>query len=286
MVGAIERTIVGQPIPTAGGRVIVSPFQFQTTGEDNLRVDGWSSVAGAVLVVQGRRFDEAGVQQPYSFKVALTSDRVVNTALFPLGKGYLVNMVAFIESAGPLVGQVFCSIKLVRGLTGATIVLGTLIQGYVTAQQSQAWPGSVIADSISGGGVLRHITGTDPAAGSEISETVPTGARWELLSMAAIFVTAGGGINRWPRFIASSAGKRLAFTPVPSSQPPATTENWFWGANFPSLPDDGFSSTGGPFPQPLILLAGATFGTSTGLIAGGDNWTAPDYTVREFLEAT
>jgi hypothetical protein len=43
---------------------------------------------------------------------------------------------------------------------------------------------------------LRLITGTDPAANVEISETVPTGARWKLRSFRFAFVADANVANR------------------------------------------------------------------------------------------
>lgn len=282
-----ERVIVASPIPAAGGRVLVSPFQYLVTGEDNLRIEGWNSKAGVALEVSYRFADLKGKITPERHVVPLTADRVVTERDVKLGEGYLVNLAVFAVGAAPLTGQTFVCIKLIRGLTGATIVLGLLLGGYVTAEQGLGWPGSPIGSSLDGEGVLRPITGTDPAAGVNISETVPTGARWQLFSLAADFFTdATAGVREVLLTIDDSGALYHLASIQPFQQAPSTSRRYCWATGMPlgtSLGVQNLATLAG-LPSPCYLLAGHRVQTYVANFAAGDNWGPPTFLAREWLE--
>lgn len=280
-----ERAFLAQPLPVAGGRVIVSPFQFYADGDDNLRIEAWNSVTGATLAVHGRWFNEHGEQQPFAHTLALTADRARNRVDVALAKGYLVNLVAFVTGASPLIGQTFVKLSLIRGLTGATVLLGTLLQGYTTAEQALAWPGSPMQSSLEGGGAIRTITGTNPAAGVDFSETVPTGARWEFLSIRAQLVTSAAAGTRNPLLNMATSGVEFVRSTPPIGFGPSITAECAWGAGMPSVSQAGYNGFQSGTPVSLQLPAAATVSAATSGLDAGDNWGAPTYAVREWLEA-
>lgn len=279
-----ERVFLGSPIPSAGGRVLVSPFQFLVTGEDNLRIDGWNTVTGCVLTVAWRFADLDGTIRPYERTVPLTADRTKTTVNVPLGVGYLVNLAVYASGAAPRVGQTFVSVKLIRGFTGAMLVLGWLVQGYVTAEQALGWPGSAIQSSTTGEAVVRTILGTAPAAGAVILETVPTGARWELIMVYCQFTTTGAGAAREVVFSVPDAALFLTLVPNTATIPISVTVRLSFGPNLSALSDSTFVNRCTPFPQPLVLLAAQQFQISAFNLVAGDQFTAPQYQVREWLE--
>ena len=150
----------------AQAKLSTSSFFFE--GSDALRLRTFGSVSGAVLALEGRFLTVDGDVMPFSERHVPTSDRTVNTTLHNLGMGFLLNASIRANAGTPRIGQVFCVLEVVRGLTGAVQPLAVLIEGYVTDTQRLGWPGAVLRDSIDGRGVIRSITGTDPAAGAEI----------------------------------------------------------------------------------------------------------------------
>src|SRR5207244_3905006 len=68
-------------------------------------------------------------------------------------------------------------------------------------QGDQGGGGRLMPDSFGTSGYqrLRSFLGTDQAAGSEISEVVPTGKFWRILAVRAQLVTSGTAGNRFPR---------------------------------------------------------------------------------------
>ena len=172
--GKGERVVAASPIPIAGGRVIASPFQFYLDGNDNIRVEGWNSCIGAVLEVQGRAIDENGQTQTFNMSLPLTADRMRARRDFAAVRGYILNLIAIARDVEPCIGQTFVRVSIIRGFTGATIVLGVLLQGYVTSQQGLGWPGSPIENSLEAFPVNRCLLGTVPSVGQNFSETVPS----------------------------------------------------------------------------------------------------------------
>ena len=169
------------------------------TGEDNLRLTTFGRIAGAEVAIEGRRISPAGIVVPFAERQAPNSDGTAKATVYQVGEGVLTHAHLRATAGSVLSGGVFGILEVVRGREGAVQPMATLLQGYITTNARLAWPGSPIMPSTAGAGRLRSITGTDPAAGVEISETVPTGVRWRLLSFAATFVTDGTVANRFPR---------------------------------------------------------------------------------------
>lgn len=278
-----RQTFLASPIPSVGGRVIVSPFQFLVTGEDNLRVEGWNVKAGCTLLVSWRFAELSGDIHAYERTVVLTDDRVRSRVDIPLGVGYIVNLAVFAANASPIIGQTFTSIKLIRGLGGATVVLGLLVQGYVTSQQGLGWPGSPIMSSIEGRGSIRRVTGTDPAAGVEITESVPTGARWRVETMNFVLVTSAAGSPRFLLVIADDGALITLQHRASQSHPISTSANYTVSASgYASLVTANNIPVA--IPPDLLLFGGYRLRTATSGLDSGDNFGAPQFLVEEWLE--
>lgn len=285
MAGSREQVFVAQPIAYAGQRVIASPFQFATTEDDNLQIVSANSKAGVVLAIQGRRVTTAGAIEPFVFVHTPNGDRSTKTENFKLGAGALLNLVIFASSGAPVIGQTYVSARIIRGLSSATIVLGALLGGYVTANQPLAYPGSPIEHSLQPQWIARTIQGTDPAAGVEIAEQLPTGARWDLLAVTARLVTD------------ATAGNRFAVLQVELSSPtppiqctttavlaPSSSWDLCWAQNHLYNAVSPSGAMHAPLPSPMLLVGGGNFKTVTFSMAAGDNWSAPIYLVREWLD--
>lgn len=280
-----ERTILASPFPAAAGRVLVSPFQFLVTGEDNLRIEGWSSASGVTLVVVYRFADTKGRIVANDVRLPLTGDRLGAELDVKLGEGYLVNLSVFTSGGAPGTGQVFTCVKLIRGFTGATMVLGLLAQGYVTNEQGLGWPGSPIESSLAGLGHVFTTTGTNPAANTEISETVPTGARWELLHFAAVLTTNATVADRRPKIRFIQNGVQAFVSPAPATIPASTVRGLGWAQGLPLAVAFSTERLLAGLVTPSLLFAGNQIQTTTTAMQATDDYDAPVYTVREWLTA-
>lgn len=287
-VAGAARELVYLGAPSTGARggtqTLAAPWWF--TGEDELRLVVVNSLTGVGVTLQGRFLPRGGARpEPFVHVVTPSADRMPSTFDRPLGEGFLLNCSLIVTSGAPLVGQTYVMLQVIRGSTGATIVLGCLLAGYVTAMQHIAYPGSPIESSIAGGGVTRVVTGTTPAAGAEISETVPAGARWELVSVTTALTTTGaGGARQALLYITPPAFVRLyapQFTTVPISVTFAL--QWAQNQNFETVAPGTILTAG--LPAGYTLLAGDVVHTSTVNLQAGDQYRSPVLVVREWLEA-
>jgi hypothetical protein len=135
---------------------------------------------------------------PIAERHVLTGGYASSSQIFPVAEGWLTQVQIRSSSAGMLRGQTFAILEVIRGREGAVQSLGTLLQGYVTTNWRLAWPGAALESSLSGRGKLRYIGGNNPAAGAEISESVPAGVRWLLKTFTFVLVASAAAANRSP----------------------------------------------------------------------------------------
>jgi hypothetical protein len=251
--------------------------------EDNLRITTIGALAGVVLAAEGRQVSPGGVTMAINERhvpsaVYGTVSTIVNTA-----EGMLTHFQLRATTGSALRGHVFAIVEVVRGSTANAQVLGTLLQGYVTATQRLAWPGSPIESSVAGVGRLRSIAGTDPAANVEISETVPAGVRWRILSFWFAFTTSVTVANRTPRIVIDD-GATEYFRAGSGILQTASTTAVYEASAAPPIGAAG----GGPnmigLPYNIVLPAGHRIRTSTVSMDATDNYAAPQYVVEEWLE--
>ncbi len=269
----------------ARDRIVATPFQFYLDGSENLRVRVWNSLAGVTVTVRVRFVNDLSKLNWQEYKLTPTSDRAATSLDFPLGGGIISNVVAFASSGTPVIGQTFVQVQVVVGSQAAAPVYATVLQGYVTAGQNLAYPGSIITSSLDGGGYVRFVNGTAPAAGAEISETVPTGARWELISILSLLSCSGVAGNRRPAFIASQSGNPWLRIPLPDNLVAGATKYTEWCQGLPFATSFDFNVLPQALPAGLPLVAGTQFGTITVNLDPLDQYVLPRYIVREWLEA-
>ena len=140
-----------------------------------------------------------------------------------------------------------------------------------------------IIASIDGRGVIRSIIGTNPAAGAEVSETVPTNARWRLRSLAASFVTSATAASRYPSLIFDDGATNFYVSDPPELQLASTTSTWqaFPGsARLVAVSGVRQWNAG----VPICLQGGFRLRTATTNLQAGDNWGPPQLLVEEWIE--
>jgi len=283
-VAANEQVFPGRPLAFAGGRILPTPSQFYTTGEDRLRIVSVNSLTGVALKVQWRFANSDGQVIPSSQDHTPNTNRSVKTQDYGLAVGSLLNVTVFASAGSPRVGQTYVMVQLVRGVGAAAIVLGTLLAGYVTGTQALGFPGSPIVSSLEGGGLVRTIQGATPAPGAEFTETVPTGARWQLLGLQASLTTSATVANRRPSVVWSvngaQVGRSVQVTDVAASS--SGVFNWAAGMTLSAAIFAGVNVVG--LPLDLQLLAADFFASTTTNLQAGDQWTLTRYVVREWLE--
>ena len=143
-----------------------------------------------------------------------------------------------------------------------------------------------------GQGAIRTVTGANPAAGAEVSEAVPTGAVWELLSFSAVLVTDGTSATRIAHLYAddgTTANRRAILYGNQTGQSLSLTRTHFWspgndrsGINVGVVTDTDVLILNITNQMKIgFLLAGYRLRTATSGLQGGDDYAAPIFQVEE-----
>lgn len=253
------------------------------SNDEHIRLSAHCSAAGVRLAIEGRLIALDGSINTIRAELAPTSDRIVSTAIANAREGWLLHGHVRVLAGAPNIGRCFCRVEVVRGRTGDVMPLVTLAQGYVGEFSNLAWPQQIIAAPGEGRGVIRSITGTDPAAGAEWSETVPTNARWRLINVRAALVTDATVANRIPA-ITIDDGTTIVFAmPSHANQAASLTFTYHGFA----AATNGFASgltIAVPIPPDLVILPGWRVRSVTSALQAGDNWGAPQLWVEEWIE--
>jgi hypothetical protein len=261
------------------------------TGEDSLRLTVFNSAAGVTASLRGRFLpaktadtEQDPVIGAFTHELVPTTARAASTRTETLGEGWLLDWSVVVSAGTPAIGQCYASVELVRGAKGSQFPLSWLGNGYVTANKRLGGPDSGFMDFLDGGGALRSITGATPGAGAEISETVPTGARWEPLAIRAVFTTSAVVANRFPslRFDDGANAYFDSWADIPEVASVGYIHSWSQGLYGNTNGVNNFLAL--PIPASLRMAAGHRFRTVTTSIQGADQWNLVQYLVREWIE--
>jgi hypothetical protein len=261
-----------------------NPSPVYLTGEDNLRVTAYSNTANVTLAITGRILRPNNEPTPIADSVAPGATRTATTKIVPLSEGWLLGLSIAAGAGVTALGATWIAVDLVRGTGANAQLVQSLGFGWINLRSGFVWPAGAYLQSTDGPGVLRSITGSTPSAGADISETVPTGARWELISLRAQLTTSATVANRVPLLLLDDGANAWFAGSAVATQAASLVwrYTWFQGA----APIAAIVGTDVPLQVPINnrLAAGSRIRTSTTAIAAGDQWTAPQYLVREFLE--
>jgi len=129
-------------------------------------------------------------------------------------------------------------------------------------------------------GNILSITGSDPAAGAAMTETVPAGVIWRFISMNVTLVTDGNVANRTVHFLFDDGTNIYLRVTNDQGQAENLTQIYavangvhtgFISPNIQSLPS----------PADLFLPAGHRIREGVDNFQAGDNWGAPQLLVEE-----
>lgn len=284
--GGGERVVPASVIPLATARVIVAPFQLYLDGADALRLEGWSSAPNTTLQAFGRVLLEDGSVDTFQTFIFApdTAARVVKD--LPMPRGFLMNLTVIVTGAAPVLGRVFTRASIIRGLTGATIVTGTLLQGYVTSSQAQSWPGSPLQQTDGIPGYVVQSFAISPGPGNPMSFTVPAGRHWSLLSAQCSLTTDATVINRRPQVV--PVGSNQTFIVHHTQVLGASgTLSFFWANGLTGNVDTTSVPNTAALPSRVELDVGEQIFISAGNLQPGDEFLGGgNVAVLERLQVT
>jgi hypothetical protein len=260
----------------------LAPSALYVGPGEQLRISVNSSFPGAQVKISGRILLTTGQIVPFEYWVYPTADRAPNVYQFALPEGFLLGLRMKTLTA-VATGRVFAIALLVKGDLLVANVLQQLTAGYIADYRELTWPIGGTDPPRAGPGWIRYIVGTDPAAGSEISETVPTNAYWRLQTVAFSLSTSATAANRSVNLRIDNGTTTVAYVIPGQLQIASLNRIYSYGAGFP-LAAPLASYLLQPLPYGLILAPGWRIQTETDLLQAGDNFCAPLMSVEEWIE--
>lgn len=239
----------------------------------SLVIQSWSNAARDLNIHGFTKF------KPFKFAHTTNADRSINETVHDI-----VALPISLQVFGPVPtkrGELYVKVTL-RILDTQVAILAA---GYITTDMlTLTWPPKTLEHSVSGIGNTRSITGTDPAVNTEISETVPTNAVWKLKSLRFTLVAAAVAVDRTVQVIIDDGTNILWTNRVHDVQQNAETRQYNFAKDLEfHATEDATGDLHSPLPS-LILKAGYRIRTVTTNRDAGDNYSAPQLQVEEFLE--
>jgi hypothetical protein len=271
----------------------LTKFRFQgidpnavpyVTADDDLGLRVWSNVAGQSVNI-GISFIRA-VDGNLTKEIELMTVPVAGTfaaAQVKCVEGFIVGV-----TAGAVLttqrGDTWCKVALHRGQAASAQNRICLFQDYVTSSFLSTWPGGNQNYPTVGPGKIRSITGTTPAAGADISETVPALTRWRLISLKAALTTSAAVANRFVRSVLTDGVNTYFNSTYNAAQVASTTINYIFVPGLQAATDVPVTDNFLSIPMDNRIVTGHKMLTLTTAIQAGDQWTAPQYLVEEWID--
>lgn len=264
-----------------------SPLYIQQA--DRFFLSGLNSdVNVAQLLLNGRILRASdGQVSPFNLAMNITSDRVVTRQMFDLTEGYLLG-AKILGLGGTTRGRCYVSLDIARGQVANRTLYQQLIADYISRNHDATWPGGDYIHSIDGPGWAHRVAGATPAAGADVSETVPTNARYRLVSFRCQLNTSAAVANRQVRFVLDD-GTTIFYSAYASNQQAANTI-----AVYEFVPGGpaAYSITGSstsvdaqvPAPAGAPLFTGFRIRTVTDALQAADQFSIVSYEVEEWIE--
>ncbi len=260
------------------------PSDLYLSHEDSLILTSWNSKTGVNLRLFGRLLRPDGQVVPVIVEQAPNTDRTAKTTVQFVGEGFLLSAYCVDTSNSAKRGHCFVQFGVSRGLGTSRLDYCLLGSDYVGAAVALSWPNSIIRHSLEGPGVLRQITGTDPAAGAEVSETVPTGARWRLRGIQVNLLCSATVADRYPRLITDDGTNNLTANPQPLKLVASDNLFCFWVPGHTWDTGIAVIERVAGLAGDALLGAGYRIRTATFGLQAGDNYGAPNLFVEEWIE--
>lgn len=254
------------------------------TRADSLVATINNSQSGVIFNIVGRILMESGVVRYFQREIDPTDNRAGQEVIIPMTEGFLLSAGVIPGTAGSGSGRTFVHLALTRGIGTSAERWLTLTSGYMLPGADVFWPTHPPEGAFEKAGLLRSIVGTNPAVGAEVSETVPTNARWKLLSFAAALDTNSNVANRGVQFLISDGSQTFLTFPTGLTQAASLSRGYNW-CSLAGYKDTAFNQSNAVFGLPeLILSEGFVISTSTENLQAGDDWRAVVYTVLEWFD--
>jgi len=254
--------------------------------DDRLRIEAATGIAGVTLRLDVRLLLPDGQVNSSVWTFQPTDDSVINTWWETLAEGFLLSAFFSTDSLVPPRG---CWVRclLVRGGGGGASLAQAIVMGYMGQRDGLAWPYPRYESLVGGVGRQRVIVGTDPPAGAIITETVPAGVRWKLITVRCWLITNATAGNRYVSLALAIdwVGDYWLHVPSVATQPASTTYYYNWAIGLTPYVSTSGNNIAAALPDQAPLTAGMQLRVVCGGLLAGDNFSAPRYLVEEWVES-
>lgn len=240
----------------------------------------YNSLASLSVRVTGSVLKTNGLIAPFQVSITPSTDRAISTVRINLEKGFLQGLIVENVGANPQRGQTWIQIGIQRGPGSTGEAKLILLSDYLVNGAGLAFPGSRILSPLEGPGMLKSITGTNPAAGAEITETVPAGAAWILKSLRYVLVADATVITRRTGLRYTDGSNTLFIFNSQQAQTAGQTITYSWLKDLPLRNSQSEVTDTSVYG---IIYAGWKILTQTLSLQAGDDYGAPQYTVEEWI---
>jgi len=266
-------------------RFVQPPTHLYVDRDDKLLIMSWGTGPSVELAVRGRFLTPAGKVHTLHFRHTPLTNRTVKHTTHELQEGFILGLTATDEIGGGHYGDTFVEVGLLRGGLAEYHRTQSLIRGYVGGAASKSWPYGHPRGSLDGPGAIYNKTGTNPPAGAQISETVPTNARWRLKLMSFTLNADAAGANRRVAIVFDSgAGGSVFYRNYCASEqaPGAVTRYDIAHLGWGQTTISGINAIN--MPPNIILPQGYRIRTAVNNFVGTDNFSEPQMLIEEWLE--
>lgn len=259
------------------------PTQLYIRPEDNVTVNCTTQIAGVILVLVARLLRMDGTIVPYVQTVIQPSGFGSFSNTVKLIEGFLLSLAIINTGTTAKRGQCYVTVNLTRDGVGPTQPSFVLAARYVEGLTTVTWPYPNLQGPSEGPGFMRLITGSTPAAGAEINETVPVNMLWRLVALRTIYTASAAVVTRLPCLQLTQPGGIPGIYPIQTAITASQGADITWAADAP-LRDTGLARQMAFTPATFILRPGGAIQTSTASLSVADQYSAPVYLVEEWME--
>lgn len=277
--GLLSELVLNSTDVDPANAVFISP-------EDTLYLVVWPSVGAVTITTNLRVLTPEGAINISRYDYVTAGTRSPQVQILPLGQGQVLGVVINAFAANNLRrGQCYVALMFLRGsITSTTQFTQVLCAGYLTSLTPLFYPLGRVDGSMDGVGNSRSVTGTTPGAGAEISETVPAGAAWQLITLTASLTASAVVANRNVHLVIDDGANTLYRSVWSISQTASQNVMYSGSLNAGQPASDTSIVVALRLPPQMLLMPGWRIRTLTNGLDVGDQWTAPQYNVQELLQ--
>ena len=245
------------------------------------------SVGFFTLTLDIRLLLPDGTIQVQQEQVIVGGPYTITNLNFTLAEGFLLSVALRTQDSTMKRGRVFGLIALIRQTSPVTTLQLELTRGYVSVFSPVAWP-AIPPDFPTGRpGSIQNIPVSNPAAGADWTQAVPSLARWRILSVKATLTTSAAAANRCAQLALGVPGS-LVYVAVPAVlQAASLTYIYNFGAGVTTLLATVGATTLSvitAIPVDFWLQNGASIASATQNIQAADQWSGIQIQVEESLD--